>query len=494
MSKISHLKPFHTILVCCILSITPFLSLLFHIPEYVDFIGIILIALIVIYNFKSWNKKWKIATSVIAISSITWLLWGSVCWPLWNSEFLSSNLTKSFEYTNSPDHRICKKDAIIDLEFAYKNICKNHPALIDSIPKSLDDAFHFAHKQIEAQDSISVISLYAIIQTMTATLHDGHTMVFPRFQTFHQINLGQYGKLLSVNNISLDDIFEHNKHLYSSETDDFSHFLMNNNLSIYEYLPLFNFDINNGIIYSFINNGDTIDKKFFKEDFFTNEYEQPNIKSQTNISNFSIVDSLDYGYFDIHHFECFLPGKMRLVKNDISTFFDSVSQHNINNVIFDVRYNTGGNPRIWYYIINHLSDKKRIYYGKGWLRCGPFKIKYRLGFNNAKNAKQPYKGNVYLLTSTLSFSASMEFANCLQENNLGKIVGLSPGNTPNCYTSIFVYCLPKSKLRIQVSNHEHIVNRPGIVNNRIVPDYECPSEEALKQVLNIIKEHNPSKE
>lgn len=485
---VSHLrKQSLTVIFCCISSIIPFISLLVRIPEYVNFICIILIILLFVSCCRSFNGKWKTLTSAIAAASILWLMWSSICWPFWNSEFLSGNWGMPFEYTQSPDKMISRKDAKKDLHFAYKNICKTHPKLKDSIPQPFKEAFSFANGQIDSSDSISVIGLYAVIQTMAATLHDAHTNVFPRFKELNQIDLEQYGNLISVNDMTADSIFIQSRHLYSSETDDFSHLLMLNYLSLYEYLPLFNLDIDSGIRCSFSNaQGDTVQYIFHKNDYFANRYELPDVRSQTDVSSYAIYDSLDCGYFDIHHFECFLPGKMKAVKSEISSFFDDLTEKHIGNVIFDVRNNTGGNPKVWHCIINHLTGK-HVSYGNGSVRCGPFEFNYKLGFNCSKDIRNIYDGNVFILTSTLSFSAAMEFAYCLQSNGLGKIIGLSPGNTPNCHTSVFTYCLPESGLRIQVSNHTHVADWPGLVNNRIVPDYECPSEEAFVKALEIIR-------
>jgi C-terminal processing protease CtpA/Prc len=79
----------------------------------------------------------------------------------------------------------------------------------------------------------------------------------------------------------------------------------------------------------------------------------------------------------------------------------------------------------------------------------------------------------------------MLFAQFLQDNNLGTVIGETPGNTPNGYGEIATFELPNTRLYFQVSTKEFTrVDKTNKVN-KIVPDVECDGVTALDKLLEI---------
>lgn len=94
-----------------------------------------------------------------------------------------------------------------------------------------------------------------------------------------------------------------------------------------------------------------------------------------------------------------------------------------------------------------------------------------------------FNGNVYILTSTYSFSSAMDFAMYISDNHIGTVIGEAPGNKASCYGDALKFKLKNSDLllnisfkkwyRIDKSNHDEFVE----------PDIKCKSEDALQTLI-----------
>lgn len=493
MKKINWHSPILHIFVCCLVCIIPFLSLIFHLPGAIIIFCILLISSSLLISYKLWNNYWRISGIITTFFSFIWLMWSSICWPYWNSELLVFLLSKTQAFSKSYDEMICRNDAFLDLKFTNKYIKKNHPIFLDSIPNKYESEYIKAKKAIESSDSISINQLYIAIQSLVATLHDTHTNLHTQYEISHNFKLSNYGTIIEINGKSVDSFFYDKLHLLSYETIEHAAFQFSSSISSYENCMIYEFDFDNGIDYTFVRpTGDTITIPITKDCFAPTTKEKSNTNSQSSICDYWINDSNDVAYYNIRSFVCYMPQYRDSFRNKLSTFFEEVNQHDISNIIIDLRENPGGNNGPWHDMLEYLS-KDTLFYGTSIKRRGPFTFTNHKEFKCTNKIADIYSGNIYALTSCQTFSSAMEFADCLQGNHLAKIVGESPGNTPNCYTNITQFCLPKSRLHLSVSTEKTIESRPGIVNNRIVPDYECPSKEALKEVLNIIKEQNACK-
>lgn len=488
MPQSNHHKPTLLIIVSCLASAIPFISLLIKIPNFAVVLSIILIISILLIYYRHWGKRRIIWTSFIAFLSILWLMWAKLCWPYWNSEHLCSVASFPYKYTEDQYKMLCREDALDDLDFARDYIKRCHPVFLDSIPLAFNNAFQNSKKKIDALDSISVSELYSQIQTLSSSLHDGHTFVFSIHKEYHIINYENYGELLAVNGLSIMDFLQTKIKFYSTENIDYALGKIMYDLHIYEHLRQIGLNPDNGIEYTFnTDNHDTITHTFFKDDFYSKTLEASNKDEQSSICYHWTNDSINVGYLNLTTFVCYYPSRKKEFYAELAQFFNNVSQQNIDNVIFDIRENKGGNTKLWYEIMDYVSNKN-LDFGTRVVRRGPFMFKHPKTCHVTPKDSSFFTGNIYVLTSDKTFSAAMEFADCLQGNYLAKIVGKSPGNTPNCYTNIVRFCLPHSHLHLQISTEASIVTRPGIVNNRIVPDYECSADHALNKALEIIRQ------
>ena len=83
----------------------------------------------------------------------------------------------------------------------------------------------------------------------------------------------------------------------------------------------------------------------------------------------------------------------------------------------------------------------------------------------------------------------MIFAQIIQDNNIGKIIGEPSTNKPNCYSAVFTPMpqLPNSKLVLRISTEiQHRIDQTK-GDALLEPDYPCSSKEAINVLYEIIQ-------
>jgi len=187
-------------------------------------------------------------------------------------------------------------------------------------------------------------------------------------------------------------------------------------------------------------------------------------------------------YFRLNNCQCYLPWQLRNFSHYVNSFFDGIAQNGIDNIVIDLRGNYGGNPDVWKYFLKHLPLNS-VDLGVRYLRRGPLLIK-RKWVMNICPFRDSFYGKIYVLTSSRTFSAAMEFAYCLQRHYNAFVVGESPGNAINCYSNMVNFVLPESNLSISVSSERFI--KEDTVANVIIPDIYCSAGKAYDVVMDRI--------
>lgn len=75
----------------------------------------------------------------------------------------------------------------------------------------------------------------------------------------------------------------------------------------------------------------------------------------------------------------------------------------------------------------------------------------------------------------------------MKDNNVGELVGETPGNMPNSYGDILSFQLPNSKLHMYVSYKKWYRIDQTRADEALTPDYSVPQREALEKVYELIK-------
>ena len=203
--------------------------------------------------------------------------------------------------------------------------------------------------------------------------------------------------------------------------------------------------------------------------------------------------------------------------NKLKSFFRSsfrlLDDHQIKNLIIDVRTNGGGNVelsgKLTQYIINHrfkLADslyaiRRLSSYEKYIQNTLPafffmnFVTKkrsdgmYHFGYFErhyfTPKSTHHFNGNVYILTGGNSFSATTLFANALKGQSNVKLVGEETGGGAYGNTAWFIpdATLPNTHVRFRLPRFHMVMNRNFPKNGRgIIPDIEVkPSTEAIRR-------------
>jgi len=177
----------------------------------------------------------------------------------------------------------------------------------------------------------------------------------------------------------------------------------------------------------------------------------------------------------------------------LQSLFNEIENNNIENLIIDLRYNTGGDERPGKQLIWYLTDNKNINGFTDYLNISDYfktqiktdykkynklyKKKYNKTIPNGEINltkefyNQPYfyditkkgspflldksipkfKGKVYVLIGTNTFSAGQVLATTIADNNLATLVGKPTGNKPTGQTGASGFKLPNTKKIIMIS-------------------------------------------
>lgn len=224
----------------------------------------------------------------------------------------------------------------------------------------------------------------------------------------------------------------------------------------------------------------------------------------------------------------------------LQEMFVEMNKKGVNNLIVDLRYNTGGDERtgkqlIWYLTeridINGFTDilqvseyfkatAKKDYKKYDMLHKNKYNKSLPFGEINLTEEffDEPYfyditkegspflldesipkfKGNVYLLVNSRTFSAAQVLATTIADNDLGTIVGTPTGNMPTCQTGSSALKLPNTKSLLQLSylymerpdtdkNHE-VALFPDIEVYPSYEDFNDGKDAAFEMILDMTKD------
>lgn len=170
----------------------------------------------------------------------------------------------------------------------------------------------------------------------------------------------------------------------------------------------------------------------------------------------------------------------------LNSFFERVFASGIENVVVDLRGNTGGNSMVANEFITYLDVDE--------YRSWDVAIRYGNHLEQRKNnicinekKEKVFDGNLYVLTDLQTYSAGMDFAMLIADNHLGTLIGEPSGNLPDSYGDILQFQLPHSRLGLIVSYKKWYRVDLQKSGEPIMPDVLCPSEEAMDKAYEIIQ-------
>lgn len=452
-----------------------------------EIISTILSEILIILNIALLIKTQKIYKSVIilCIPSIIFGFIGTYCNPYWNS-VTYKNVSL---YTKSYDKVLTKKEAKEDLEYAMKYLKKLHPALLKNTPEEIEQQYKIVKNNIETKDVITVNYLSKEIESIFSKLGDAHTEVIGNYKDYHVLKeMNKHNKnkeiITKINDIEIKDIFEQNKQYYSFETETPLPNQFEIDLILLEGLDKLGIDTEE-IKYTFKSNNKEKEYTYKKEDFITQEeydkYNNIQPKPEKSFVRYEIdkENNLAILYLD----QC---NNNEEYKRVLKEMFEKIKENNIENIAVDLRNNGGGDSSVATEFLKYIDVDKYDEWAAEW-RLGIFNIKTKKHSVKNKKNKNPFNGNIYVLTSNDTFSASMDFAMYIKDNNLGTIIGEASLNDPNSYGMISSFKLPNSDIYMQISTKKWYRINQDTEEKFIEPDIKCESKEAIFKLYDTIK-------
>ena len=434
------------------------------------------------------TRKKKLIYIMIAVCSVVWMLiiGGVLYYKLCMDPYRGT--VKITEYSKELDDMLSVEEALEDLEYMMERFRNHHPAWLEegnAGVAAVESQYEAEVVAIEAmQGEISVLELYRAASKIAAKMHDGHTYPYWNgeeklyIHDFTQIN--EYGAPLTIDSMPSSELLEAYKQVAAYELDFYVENQFESQVIINEYmLRLCGVDTSDGVTMTFENESGTEEYHY---DFVPiakvkgyeySEEEKPWVFYEIDKEN-------SVGIFTLT--TCANNEEYRSV---LESFFAEVFAGNIENVVVDLRYNGGGNSGVANEFITYLDVEEY----RGWdsgIRFGWYLYKNENIVHKNKQKEQVFDGQVYVLTNIKTYSAAMDFAMLIGDNDLGTIVGEPSGNLPDSYGDILSFQMPNSKLMLCVSHKRWYRVDQSKSGQPIMPDYEVESSAALEKVYELI--------
>lgn len=473
--------------VIVIESVLLFFSQLLPIPQWTPLLFGGILALMLICHVKKYSRTGRIVIICLSATSVLWSVYSSYCLPYWNSITFIDVLGKNYPYSKNANTLLTKQEAADDLAFFMHQIRKVHPACINGVPTITQNEYLKVKTQIDNSTEISVQDLVIYLQSVAATFADAHTNIRSIDSTIHYADFSNSTEIISIDNLSINQVFLAKKYLISSESEAWTKCQINDKIRSYEGLLSLGFNVDNGINVSYKSqDGVLMSSVYTKEDFNQTQTILTGLISN-NEQNYCIIDSLNTAYIKLSTCIYYYPKGIAKFKEMMHQLFNDISAQKCKALILDLRNNPGGNSNIAFEFMKYLPVSK-YKTGVQRIRRGPFLFDCQSTHKNKNYTDLVFAGKVYVLTSIGTFSAATNFANYLRDNNLCTIVGETSGNAVNCCTNMVHFVLPNSKLSLFISSEQCKRANQSENNDFLIPDIECNASMAFNVAIDNIKQ------
>ena len=193
---------------------------------------------------------------------------------------------------------------------------------------------------------------------------------------------------------------------------------------------------------------------------------------------------------------------MEKFKVFLETTFRTLQNENIENLIIDIRNNSGGNSRLGDELFQYISPKPFAQYGKVLVKYSEIQRRfyneeitdidrieiYDEGLlEELRENPLRYNGNVFLLISHYTFSSAADFSWAFKYFKMGTVIGEESGGLAVCFGDIIPMQLPNTKLHYTASFKKFY--NYGATDKNIhgtLPDYIVKAEKALDFAIDFI--------
>ncbi|MGI6661654.1 MAG: S41 family peptidase [Bacillota bacterium] len=437
---------------------------------------------------KRWIKHIKIILCVFVICTIA--LYGA--WRIWLDPYRGT--VGAFEQSEKLDTILTGMQAAEDLEFIVSHLQERHPACISDLPAAVRKAYEREYAELFESTEVTVLSLWQSASRVLACLGDAHTTVRAYYKDSKFLPLlfswkgqrlicsgGEYDNYVvnKIGDVAVAQLYERFQEQFSYELDAWARHAFASRINRSDYLAFVGIDIGREVEISLKrqDDGSLVNKAFALQE---NEIAMP-VETET-FYDYSVDGASGIGIFTLR--QCIYD---KTYKTALKDFFISVQDEGVHSVIVDLRGNPGGNSLVANEFLRYLPVES-YQVGSSAVRFGPVIWENQPGRQKNQQAEYVFSGDVYVLTSTDSFSAAMEFATLLSDNGLCTVVGEIPGNMPSSYGDVLYFQTPNALLAFTVSYKYFMRPDESKSNLPLLPDVQISANDALEEALRLI--HN----
>ncbi len=391
---------------------------------------------------------------------------------------------QNFRPTSQLGQVLTKQQAEQDLAYLVRHIRNRHPAWVDgSHEKTQAVMAQYKAERDALTDETTALALWQAAGRIAAKLGDGHTNVWTKTEgenlTINDLTqVAQYGAPVAVNGVPTDELYEVFLTQFPYEVKAYAKSSFERLLVRQQYLAFCGADVSDGVTFTFDTGTGLSDYHYtFVPASEAKGNETP---QEDEWVYYSIDKEQDAAVFTLT--ECVCNDEYL---NTLDAFFNEVHENGITNVIVDLRGNGGGNS----WVANEFLRYIDVDCYESWdcdVRMGWYVAKNRnISYEN-KRHNRVFDGSLYVLTDLHSYSAAMDFAMLVADNDLGTLVGEASGNLPSSYGDCLYFQTPNAGLVVGVSFKKWYRVDKSKNGEPLTPDYECPPEQALQKAYELI--------
>ncbi|WP_029902896.1 S41 family peptidase [Prevotella sp. 10(H)] len=436
--------------------------------------------------------------------------------------FLSAFLVL-FSSTVPAQKKLSRQQLVSDADILYVHMYDIHPDLFAEFAKE-DFEKDLAEIKLQFTDSMTFVDFFRLVTPLVVKLNDGHTRIYPpanlleedRIQFPLFVDINKNGKTFSLKNDYSDaawtvpagtEILSVNGHKSRDMYDKFLTYISGEKVEFKQEMMKYLFNALPYFIY-----GDSVFSVSYMD-------ESKKAKSVTlkGMSSADLEESRkqyqeqkypDYSFsidkpdnVAIIDFRSFV--NLERFKVFLDSVFTVIKKENLNNLIIDIRNNGGGNSALGDELFQYISPVPFTQYGNVTVKISPTLKRLwndkesPIGLETYSNTEESliklrennlrYNGNIYLLTSSMTFSSAADFAWAFQYFKMGTVVGEETGGLVVSFGDVVGTKLPSTNMSYGVSFKKFYgygaddSNRHGVI-----PEHKVAADNAMDYALELI--------
>lgn len=402
-----------------------------------------------------------------------------------------------------------------DIDALIAGVIERHPNLERYADFNIVKAY--ANKlKAELKRPMTRVEFYQVIGQLNHTFGDGHSFLIWAYQEWEELKESGFKqfpfevKITQANKIVLaSDYTSKDKTLNAGQEiqavngvnsaqliEDMQRYVGGESIKLRKQIVARRFPVLLWAVYGFDDEYKTLISGEVVTDLVVDSW-QSTAKSEAD-HYYKKLDA-DTGYILLSHFDI-SPDEFETFVDDT---FSTIKQDKISSLIIDIRQNPGGNTDTVSYISSYLADKefklvssvveKLNHDNRGW-----FNYKGSVGEIINKpwddevqpiNSENRFKGDVYLLVGSVSYSAAIVFATTLQDNDFATLIGEKTGGYANQSAQGNLFNLPNSQLRAYITTRLLVRPSGDKELSHVVPEYPISeTQESIRQGVDVALE------